>query len=182
MGIVRPSHRLFALNPNRAGDILDEFVSVVTTIVRSWCERATDYIDIETLICDLPTDRLTFLAHDSSAPYSGPYPMSILVRMFLLEEINGWDETALHDYLRANPALRRDLGFESLPAQSTFWRGWNHRFSEELRDAVRECADRIIMAARSCDVPLPERITTDETNESRTDEPPKHQFVAEKTD
>lgn len=121
MGVVRPSRRLFALNPARAGDTLDKFVSVVTTLARSWCERATDYIDIETLVCDLPIDHLTFIAYDSSAPYSGPYPMSILVRAFLVEEINGWDETVLHDYLQANPSLRRGLGFESLPVQSTFW-------------------------------------------------------------
>lgn len=48
--------------------------------------------------------------------------MALLVRAFCIEKINGWDETALHDYLRTNLALRRRLGFESLPAQSTFWR------------------------------------------------------------
>jgi hypothetical protein len=34
---------------------------------------------------------------------------------------------------------------------------WNHRFSEELRDAVQRCADSIVTAARTCDVSLPER-------------------------
>ncbi|UPM44879.1 transposase [Halocatena salina] len=173
---------MFASNSDRASDTLGEFVSAVTTIARSWSKRATDYIDIETLVCDLPIDHLTFIAHDSSAPYSGLYPMSILVRAFLVEEINGWDETALHDYLRANPALRRRLGFETLPNQSTFWRAWNHRCSEALRDAVQECASSIVMAARACEVSLPDRIDTHETDESQSDEPPKHQLVAEKTD
>jgi putative transposase len=56
--------------------------------------------------------------------------MTLLVRAFSIEEINGWDETALHDYLKANHSLRCGFGFETLPDQSTFWRGWNHRFSE----------------------------------------------------
>jgi hypothetical protein len=94
-----------------------------------------------------------FAVYDSSAPYSGPYPMALLVRAFLLEEINDWDETALHSYLRANPALRRDLGFETLPDNRRFSRGWNHRCSTELHDAVRECADGVT-AARAYDVSL----------------------------
>ncbi|WP_246998747.1 hypothetical protein [Halosolutus gelatinilyticus] len=48
--------------------------------------------------------------------------MTILVRVFLLEKLNGWDDTALHDYLYVNPSLRRDLGSETFPAQSAFWR------------------------------------------------------------
>ena len=48
--------------------------------------------------------------------------MALLVRACLLKEINGWDETAFHDHLRVNPTLRQDIGFESLPDQSTLWR------------------------------------------------------------
>src|SRR5699024_4630531 len=91
------------------GDVLDGFVADVTTIAQSQCERWEGYADIETLVCRLPIDRLTFAAHDDHAPYSGPYPMALLVRAFIIEKINGWDETALHDHLRANPLLRRDL-------------------------------------------------------------------------
>jgi putative transposase len=163
-------------------DDLDRFVADVTTIAQSQCERATDYADIESLVCRLPIDHLTFAVHDSSAPYSGPYPMALLVRAFLLEEISGWDETALYDYLRANPALRRNLGFETLPDQSTFWRGWNHRCSAELRDAVRECADGIVTAACACDVSLPERIDTDEEDDPESNDCPERQLLAQKTD
>jgi putative transposase len=174
--------RFFDTESDRAGDALDGFVSDVTTVAQSQCERATDYADIESLVCRLPIDHCTFAAHDSSAPYSGPYPMTLLVRAFIIEEINGWDETALHDYLRANPSLCRRIGFESLPNQSTFWRAWNHRFSEALRDAVQECAEAIVKAARACDISVPERVTINETDDPQTDEPPKHQLVAEKTD
>jgi hypothetical protein len=37
-------------------DDLDGFVADVTTIAQSQCEHATDYADVETLICDLPID------------------------------------------------------------------------------------------------------------------------------
>jgi putative transposase len=174
--------RFFDTEFDRADDDLDKFVSDVTTIAQSQCERVTDYADIESLVRDLPIDHCTFAAHDSSASYSGPYPIAILVQAFIIEKINGWDETALHNYLRANPSLCRGLGFETLPNQSTFWRRWNHRFSEDLRDAVQQCADRIITAARGCDVSLPERVIIDEVDEAQTDERPKHQLVAEKTD
>ncbi|WP_114578831.1 transposase [Saliphagus sp. LR7] len=163
-------------------DDLVGFVSDVTTIAQARCEHATDYTDIETLICRLPTAHLTFTAHDSLAPYLGPYSMALLIRACLLKDINGWDETALHDHLRAYPSLRQALGFESLPNQSTFWRAWNERFSEELCDAVQKCADAIVMAARACEVPLPNRIATHEPDEPEVDDLPKHQLVAEKTD
>ena len=165
-----------------AGDDLGEFVADVTTIAQARCEHATDYTDIETVVCQLPIDHITFAANDSLAPYSGPYPMALLMRAFILKEINNWDETALHDHLRAHPSLRQDLGFETLPDQSTFWRAWNERFSAELRDAVEECADAIVMAARACEVPLPDRIGTDRADESESDDCPEHQLVAEKTD
>ncbi|WP_160135605.1 transposase [Halococcus salsus] len=165
-----------------SGDGLDGFVADVTTIAQSQCERCESYADIETLIYHLPIDHLTFAAHDSLAPYSGPYPMALLVRACLFMEINGWDETALHDHLRAHPSLSQNLGFETLPNQSTFWRAWNERFSEKLHDAVQECADAIVRATRACEVPLPDRIETEETDESEDDDTPERQLVAEKTD
>ena len=174
--------RFFDVDFDGTDNNLDGFVSDVTTIAQSRCEHATDYADIETLVCDLPIGHLTFAAHDAFAPYSGPYPMAIHVRASLIKEINGWDETPLHDHLRANPSLRRGLGFETLPNQSTFWRAWNERFSAELCDTVQECADRVITAARACEVSLPDRIGTDETNESQSDDRPEHQLIAEKTD
>jgi putative transposase len=174
--------RFFEDESNGSGDILDEFVADVTTIAQSQCERWESYADIETLICHLPIDHLTFAAYDASAPYAGPYPMAIHVRAGLLMELNGWDETALYDHLQAHPSLRQNLGFETLPNQSTFWRAWNERFGADLRDAVQACADAIVRAARACEVPLPDRIGSAEPDGSDADTPPKHQLVAEKTD
>jgi len=166
--------RFFDYESDEAGDGLDEFVADVTTIAQARCEHCEDYANIETLVCDLPLDHLAFASYDSLAPYSGSYPMAVLVRAFMIEEINGWDETALHDHLRANPSLRQDLGFETLPDQSTLWRGWNERFSAELRDAVRNCADSIVTVARACEIPLLDRIESDEAYESGSDDRPKH--------
>jgi putative transposase len=174
--------RFFEDSSDGTDDVLDGFVADVTTIAQSQCERWENYADIETLVCHLPIDHLTFAAHDASVPYAGPYPMAIHVRAALLKEINGWDETALHDHLRAQPSLRQRLGFERLPNQSTFWRAWNERFDERLRDAVQKSADNIVTAARVCEVSLPDRITTDAAVDSDTDSRPKHQLVAEKTD
>ena len=166
--------RFFDSESESVGDELDGFVADVTTIVQARREHATEYADIETLVCRLPIDHLAFAANDSLAPYSGPYPMALLVRAFMIEEINNWDETALHDHLRANPSLRQDLGFETLPDQSTLWREWNERFSAELRDAVRNCADSIVTVARACEIPLLDRIESDEVYESGSDDRPKH--------
>jgi putative transposase len=174
--------RLVPLKVEANGDDLGDIVAAVTTIAQSWCERATDYADIETMVCRLPIGQGTFTAHDAFAPYSGPYSMTLLVRAFLIKEFNGWDDTALHDYLRANPSLRRSLGFETLPAQSTFWRAWSHRFSDELCAAVQECADTIVQAARTCSVSLPERFDDSKADEPETDDCPEHQLIAEKTD
>jgi putative transposase len=177
-----PSRPGPALETEATDDELDTIVAAVTTIAQSWCERATDYTDIETLVCRLPLEQYSFATHDASAPYSGPYPMALLVRAFLIEDINGWDDTALHDYLYANPSLRHELGFETLPNQSTFWRAWNHRFSEDLREAVQECAAAIVRAARTCGISLPDRIRSDRSDEPQSDDRPEHQLIAEKTD
>ena len=72
--------RFFDLDSEGTDNDLDGFVAAVATIAQSQCERATDYADIETLVCRLPIDRCTFAAHDALAPYSGPYPMALLVR------------------------------------------------------------------------------------------------------
>jgi putative transposase len=174
--------RFFDGEADNVGDDLGGLVADVTTVAQTRCEHCEDYADIEALVCDLPIDHLTFAAHDSLALYSGPYPMALLVRACLLKEVNRWDETALHDHLRACPSLRRQLGFETLPNQSTFWRAWNERFSADLRDAVQACADAIVRAARACEVPLPDRIDTSGADESDTNDPPEHQLVAERTD
>ena len=76
--------RFFEDESDGSSDGLDGFVADVTTIAQSQCERAESYADIETLIRHLPIDHLTFAAHDASAPYAGPYLMTVHVRAALL--------------------------------------------------------------------------------------------------
>lgn len=82
--------RCFAVESEGTSEDLDGFISGIMTIAQSQCEYCEVYADIEALVCRLPIDHFTFAAHDSLAPYSGPYPMALLVRSFIIEEINGW--------------------------------------------------------------------------------------------
>jgi hypothetical protein len=67
----------------------------------------------------LPLVYVGFTPHDR---YTGPtrHEMGQLLRAFLVKELHGWDhETALVEYIQRQPSLRRDLGFETIPDQST---------------------------------------------------------------
>jgi hypothetical protein len=82
--------------------------------------------------------------------------MPQLVRLFLLKEIHGWDhETALLTFLQQRPALRRDLGFERMPNQSTVWRSWHERFTADLRKAVQTAARTILIKAQNAGIAIP---------------------------
>jgi hypothetical protein len=63
-----------------------------------------------------------FNAHDR---YTGStrYEMDTLFRMFIPKELHGWShETALVRYLIDRPEFCEQLGFETVPDQSTLWR------------------------------------------------------------
>lgn len=111
--------RRFAVESDGTGDDLDGFISVITTIAQSQCERCEAYADVEALVCQLPIDHLTFAAHDSLAPCSGPYPMAQMVQAFLLEEINDLNDTAvmrsiMSDRSDANESSCNDAGCMSV--------------------------------------------------------------------
>ena len=77
---------------------------------------------VDDFVCHVPLSHIEFHSHDQ---YTGAakYEMEQLFRTFLLKELHGWaHETALVEYLRQCPSLRRQLGFASVPDQSTFWR------------------------------------------------------------
>ncbi|MUV58013.1 transposase [Halogeometricum sp. CBA1124] len=82
--------------------------------------------------------------------------MPQLFRAFLLKEVYGWNhETALIDYLRQHSEIRRSLGFESVPDQSTLWRSWNSRFSADLRETVERTARTVLINAQNAGVTVP---------------------------
>lgn len=93
-----PRHPLFPdSHVEITTDDLEGFVGAVTTTAQSQCEQCEDYADIESMVCQPSIDHFSFAAPDVSAPYSGPYPMTIQIQACLLRKINGWEDTALHD-------------------------------------------------------------------------------------
>jgi hypothetical protein len=74
--------------------------------------------------------------------------MRTLTRAFLLKEAYGWDhETALLEYLKDQPVIQQQLGFETLPDQSTLWRTWHCRFSPDLQEMIQKSARTVLINA-----------------------------------
>ena len=55
----------------------------------------------------------------------------------------------------SNAALCRQLGFETVPDQSTLWRTWHRRFSTDLQETIQECARTILVQAERASVDVP---------------------------
>nr|WP_245944546.1 transposase [Haloplanus salinus] len=82
--------------------------------------------------------------------------MDTLFRVFVLKELHGWaHETALVDYLEDRPELCEQLGFETVPDQSTLWRSWHERFTPDLRETVETAARTILIKAQNAGVAVP---------------------------
>ncbi|MDR5657861.1 transposase [Halodesulfurarchaeum sp. HSR-GB] len=133
---------------------LDGLESDIRIVSQTWFKHDR-HESIENFVCALPLAYFEFHAHDR---YAGPtrYEMDTLFRVFLLKELHGWEhETALIEYLECRPALREQLGLESLPNQSTLWRSWHERFTAELRGTVETAARTILVKAQNADVAVP---------------------------
>nr|WP_248895626.1 transposase [Haloplanus sp. XH21] len=82
--------------------------------------------------------------------------MDTLFRVFVLKELHGWDhETALLEYLDSYSDLCERLELGTVPNQSTLWRTWNERFTDELRETVQKAARAILIKAQNADVAVP---------------------------
>jgi len=82
--------------------------------------------------------------------------MDTLFRIFILKEFHGWShETALVRYLIHRPELCEQLGFETVPDQSTLWRSWHERFTADLRETVETAARTILIKAQNSGVGVP---------------------------
>ena len=82
--------------------------------------------------------------------------MDTLFRIFILKELHGWShETALVRYLIHRPELCEQLGFETVPDQSTLWRSWHERFTADLRETVETAARTILIKAQNSGVGVP---------------------------
>ncbi|RJT07433.1 transposase [Halococcus sp. IIIV-5B] len=126
----------------------------VRTVARVWFEHDA-HESVENFVCCLPLEYAEFEAHDH---YTGKtrYGMEQLVRAFLLKELHGWEhESALVEYLDKCSSVRKHLGFESVPDQSTLWRTWHQRFEPALRETIQTAARSILIQADRADVPVP---------------------------
>lgn len=99
--------------------------------------------------------------------------MDLLFRVFLLKELHGWThETALVEYLQQSPEINKQLGFDSVPDQSTLWRTWDERFTTDLRETIQTAARTVLLKATDAGVSVPrkpERPVQDTADESSPD-------------
>jgi hypothetical protein len=89
--------------------------------------------DVEAFLTQLP---ITIGGKPIDDPYAEWHPnttdFGAMTRAHLLRIYYGWKhETALHGYLADEPRLVDEIGFDSLPNQSTLYEAWHKRFSEE---------------------------------------------------
>jgi IS4 transposase len=82
--------------------------------------------------------------------------MDTLFRAFLLKELHGWGhETVLVEYLESHPELCERVELATVPNQSTLWRSWHTRFTDELRKTVQKVARTILIKAENAGVAVP---------------------------
>ncbi len=128
--------------------------SDIRVVSETWFKHDA-HDSVEQFVCSLPLAYFQFDAYDR---YAGAtrYKMDALFRVFILKECHGWDhETALVKYLNHRSALCGQLGFESVPDQSTVWRSWHKRFTADLRETVETAARTILIKAQNAGVAVP---------------------------
>lgn len=162
-----PTYDLTPLYDRSSLGALEEDVQYVGTV---WFEHAA-HESIKEFVCRLPLAYVEFDPHDCYASTTG-YEMEPLFRTFLLKELHGWThETALVDYLQETPRVRQQLGFESLPDQSTLWRTWHQRFTAYLRETIQTAARTILIKAADAGVSLPRELPNTPSYSETADEP-----------
>jgi len=147
----------------------------IRTVSAVWFDHDS-HDSVEGFICALPLAYFRFNAHDR---YEGStrYRIDTLFRVFVLKELHGWEhETALVDHLRNRSELREQLGFKTIPDQSTLWRSWHERFTPDLRETVETAARTILIKAQNAGVEVPReparklRYYGNESDESEPDD------------
>lgn len=114
-----------------------------------------EHDSLEQFVCVLPIAYFRFEAHDRYG-CSTCYEMDTLFRVFVLKELHGWEhETTLLEHLANHPLLCERLELGTVPNQSTLWRSWHNRFTDELRETVQKAARTILIKAQNADVAIP---------------------------
>jgi len=154
--------------------------SDVRTISETWSSQES-HNSVEKFVCSLPLAYFKFETHGRYAG-STSYEMDTLFRVFMLKELHGWDhETALVGFLECHPELREQLGFKSVPNQSTLWRSWHERFTGELRETVETAARTALINAQNAGVSVLRDLdrTLPQRGDSTGDSDPDEQTVLE---
>ena len=126
----------------------------IHTVAREWFDHDA-HESLDQFVCHYPLEYVEFDPHDRYTD-STQYGIEQLVRVFLLQELRGWThETAIVTYLQQQPSLRRDLGFTSVPDQSTLWRSWHQRFTEDLHETIEAIARTILGHADNAGISIP---------------------------
>ena len=120
-------------------------------VQRSRLERqAAEIIDDETTAVEL-THQLDFgyIKHnDQYADWHASTPLLPMVRALFLKELEDYNTSELHRYLETHPEDAAALGFNDLPARTTFGRTWRVRFDDDLKHTIEFNAKRIREVAR----------------------------------
>ena len=148
-----PAYDTTPLHDSTSLGALDEDIRTVASV---WFSHGS-HNSVDELICDLPLQYVDFTDHDRYSS-STIYSMRTLVRSFLLKEVHGWEhESALVAYLERKPNVRQQLGFETVPDQSTLWRTWHRRFPTIHRETIQKGARAILIKAEDEGVSIPRK-------------------------
>ena len=159
---------------------VEEDVRIVASV---WFEHDA-HESVDEFACQLPLAYLEVTPHDCYSSTT-QYEMEQLFRVFLLKELHGWShETALVEYLQQSPEISEQLGFDSVPDQSTLWRTWNKRFTAGLRETVQTAAQTILIKAQNADVRVPREPERDlqHRDDNREESVPDDRTVLEQVD
>jgi IS4 transposase len=142
-------------------DDLDALKHDISTLAREWFQHDA-HEDVVTFICTCPLAYFEFASYDAFPDWHAQSkPVVPLLRAVMLMHLHDWEhETPLVAYLDEQEDLADALGFESVPSQATFWRARHERFSRDLLQAIKQCADFIRIHATWNRVDVPDTIDT----------------------
>jgi len=121
-------------------------------------KQVVKFLDEDTEAIEL-VERLDFgfiESNDQYADWHASTPMLPMVRALFLKELEDYSYSEVYRKLDSNPSDAEALGFESVPARTTFGRAWRDRFDDGLRQKLEFNARKIRELAneRGCPIGL----------------------------
>jgi len=112
-------------------------------------------------------------------PIDDPYPewhtnttdFELITRLHLIRLYHNWEhETALCQYLDAEPSILDALGVDSAPDQSTLYTAWHDRFTQQFRDELHAAIEEIVRIAEIHQVDVSDRVSSAAETEEEDEE------------